>query len=400
VAEQDDGAGRPVRTLRAAVDFEPTVLVPAPPSPVPASPSPAGLPDDAPPLTGIKVVDLCRVVAAPTVTRLLTDLGAEVIKVDIDPAEARAAYDEPLFHVYLNRGKKGAVLNLKAPADRARFDALVAGADMLVTNVSASRLPAARLSPDALRERNPALVFTYLNLYGVTGPWAGYKGYAEIANCAAGVSSLTAGWATAPSGAPPVNSPPWPYTDSLAGVLGAFGSVAALYDRGRRGRTYRVNTSLAQTALLEQMPFAVDGANVDPARGRDASSPAYRIYDAADGPVFVAIAADDLPEALHRLGAASAGDLEARIASRTVHACVRALCFGRSAASPVEAPAATMAPDSCWARRGLRLERPSADFGTVVTQAPVARFTRTPAVAGDTPRIFGTGQPDGWTGTT
>jgi hypothetical protein len=147
------------------------------------------------------------------------------------------------------------------------------------------------------------------------------------------------------------------------------------------------------------MPFAVDGADVDPARGRDTSSPAYRIYDAADRPVFVAIAAGDFPEALRRLGAACASDLEAGIASLTAQACVGALCFGRSAASPVEAPAATMAPDSSWARRGLRLERPSEDFGTVVTQAPVARFARTPAVAGDTPRIFGTGQPDGWTGT-
>ena len=389
VAEQDDGTGRPVRTLRAAVDFEPA-------APVSPPPGPAG-PPGAPPLTGIKVVDLCRVVAAPTVTRLLTDLGAEVIKVDIDPAQARSAYDEPLFHVYLNRGKKGAILDLKTPAGRDRFDALVAGADMLVTNVSAGRLPGLGLSPDALRRLNPALVFAYLNLYGVTGPWADFKGYAEIANCATGVSSLTAGWATAPSGAPPVNAPPWPYTDSLAGVLSAFGAVAALYDRGRRGRTYQVNTSLAQTALLEQMPFAVDGADVDPFRGRDTSTPTYRIYDAADRPVFVAISAGDLPEALRHLGAASADDLEARIASRTAEACVRALCFGRSAASPVETPSATMAPDSFWARRGLRLERPSEDFGTVVTQAPVARFTRTPARAGDTPRIFGQSQPDGWT---
>ena len=183
----------------------------------------------------------------------------------------------------------------------------------------------------------------------------------------------------------------------MAGVLSAFGAVAALYDRGRRGHTYRVNTSLAQTALLEQMPFAVDGADVDPSRGRDVSSPTYRIYEAADRPVFVAIAAGDLPQALKRLDAAGAGDLGARIASLTAQACVRALCFGRSAASPVEAPSATMAPGSFWARRGLRLERPSEDFGTVVTQAPVARFERTPAMAGDTPRIFGKGQPDGWT---
>jgi crotonobetainyl-CoA:carnitine CoA-transferase CaiB-like acyl-CoA transferase len=388
VVEQDDGAGHPVRTLGPAVDFEPAAAISAPSGF-------SGIPG-APPLTGIKVLDLCRVVAAPTVTRLLTDLGAEVIKVDIDPAQARSAYDEPLFHVYLNRGKKGLILDLKSAADRYRFDALVAAADMLVTNVSAGRLPGAGLSADALRQLNPALVFAYLNLYGVTGPWADFKGYAEIANCATGVSSLTAGWATAPSGAPPVNSPPWPYTDSLAGVLSAFGSVAALYDRGRRGRTYQVNTSLAQTALLEQMPFAVDGADVDPFRGRDTSSPAYRIYEALDRPVFAAISDADLPEALKSLGAASADELEAQIASRTAEECVRALCFGRSAASPVDTPAATMAPDSFWARRGLRIERPSEDFGTVVTQAPVARFARTPAVAGDTPRIFGRDQPDGW----
>jgi crotonobetainyl-CoA:carnitine CoA-transferase CaiB-like acyl-CoA transferase len=388
VIEQNDDAGHPVRTLRQAVDFEPAASVSPPPGF-------AGQPGTAP-LRGMKVLDLCRVVAAPTVTRLLTDLGAEVIKVDIDPAEARSAYDEPLFHVYLNRGKKGAILNLKTTDDRQRFNALVADADMLVTNVSAGRLSATGLSDDALRQLNPALVFTYLNLYGVTGPWADFKGYAEIANCATGVSSLSAGWATAPSGAPPVNDPPWPYTDSMAGVLSAFGAVAALYDRGRGGRVYRVNTSLAQTALLEQMPFAVDGDDVDPSRGRDISSATYRIYQAADRPVFVAIADGDLPEALRRLGADSADVLEARIGSQTAEACVGALCFGRSAASLVEIPASTMAPDGFWARRGLRLERPSEDFGIVVTQAPVARFTRTPAVAGETPRIFGRGQPAGW----
>ena len=118
VTEQDDGAGHPVRTLKQAVDFGPAASVSAPPG--------FAGPPGTPPLRGMKVLDLCRVVAAPTVTRLLTDLGAEVIKVDIDPAEARSAYDEPLFHVYLNRGKKGLILNLKTPAGRKRFDALVA----------------------------------------------------------------------------------------------------------------------------------------------------------------------------------------------------------------------------------------------------------------------------------
>ncbi len=183
----------------------------------------------------------------------------------------------------------------------------------------------------------------------------------------------------------------------MAGVLAAFGAVAALYDRGRRGRTYRVNTSLAQTALLEQMPFAVDGADVDPSRGRDTSSATYRIYEAADRPVFVAIAAADLPEALRRLGATSADDLGARIAAHTAEG-LRAARSASAGPRPAwsKAPRRPWRPDSFWARRGLRLERPSEDFGTVVTQAPVARFDRTPAVAGDTPRIFGRGQPDGW----
>ncbi len=179
VIEQDDDAGHPVRTLRQAVDFAPTVLVPAPPCPAGAPAGFAGLPGT-PPLRGMRVLDLCRVVAAPTVTRLLTDLGADVIKVDVDPAEARSAYDEPLFHVYLNRGKRGVILNHKAPADRQRFDPRGAGADMLVTNVSAGRLSGTGLSDDALGRLNPALVFSYLNLYGVTGPWADFKGYAEI----------------------------------------------------------------------------------------------------------------------------------------------------------------------------------------------------------------------------
>jgi hypothetical protein len=70
---------------------------------------------------------------------------------------------------------------------------------------------------------------------------------------------------------------------------------------------------------------------------------------------------------------------------------------GRPSSSRWNMRCSRSAPGGFWARRGLRLERPSEDFGTVVTQAPVARFDRTPAVAGDTPRIFGQGQPDGWT---
>jgi crotonobetainyl-CoA:carnitine CoA-transferase CaiB-like acyl-CoA transferase len=394
VVEQTEADGRKVRTLGPAVDFQPA-------TPMARAAGFEGR-RNAPPLEGVKVLDLARVVAAPTVARLLADLGAEVIKVDADPATARAAYHEPIFHVYLNRGKKGVILNLKYPADRARFDKLTREADVVATNISAGRLPDIALRPEDLRKVNPGLIFTYLNFAGAWGPWAEYRGYAEVANAATGLSALNAGWATAPSGGPPINSPPWPYTDSMAGVLAAFGTVAALYDRGRRGNTYQVNGSLTRSALLEQMPFAVDAADIDPQRGRNISAPGYRMYDAKDKQVFVAIHPDNFDEAIKRLGGKPGEDveklLERSIAALTGAECVRLLSFDRSSAYGNEQPSTTMEPDSPWAARGLRVETASEDFGTVVTQAPVTRFSRTPLTAGPTPRIFGKDHVDGFTG--
>ena len=391
VVEQTGSDGRTVRTLARAVELVPADI----PADTPATTGVRGR-REAPPLDGVRVVDLSRVVAAPTVARLLADLGADVVKVDSDPAKARMAYDEPLFHVFLNRGKRGIILDLKHEQDRVTFDGLIGAADVVVTNISTGRLPAVGLAPDDLRRSNPGIVFAYVNMYGPEGARAELRGYAELANAATGVSALTAGWTTAPTGAPLINNPPWPYTDSMAGILSAFGVVAALFDRARRGRGWNVETSLTRAALFEQMPFAVDAADVDPGRGRDISRPTYGAYAARDRPVFVAIHPDDVTEAKARLGGDPAGSLADRIAVLSAQACVDRLCFGRSAAQALEPPGTTMAAGSPWAQRGLRLERPSEDYGVVVTQGPVSRLTRTPAVPGPTPRVFGTDEVEGW----
>jgi crotonobetainyl-CoA:carnitine CoA-transferase CaiB-like acyl-CoA transferase len=397
VVEVDDPEHGAARILGRAVEFEARALG------EPAAPPEAAV--TAPPLAGFKVLDLSRVVAAPTAARLLADLGAEVIKVDTDPDPAvrKVSNAEPTFHIYVNRGKQGAVLDLKAAPDRAKFDRLLASADGLVTNISFGRLGPAALSEADLRRINPGLVVSYLNMYGVEGPLAAFRGYAEVANAATGISSLTSGWATAPSGGPPVNMPPWPYTDSMSGILGAFGMVAALYGRTQRAATYQAVTSLTRAALLEQTPFAVDAADVDPLRGRDIARPTYRRYQAKDDEIFVALHPDDVGAALERLGGcgATAGletALAQAIGAQSAEHCAALLSFGRSSASVIMPLDHTIAPDSPWARRGLRLERPSEDFGVVITHAPVARLERTPLQAGPTPRAFGRTQPDGWSG--
>jgi crotonobetainyl-CoA:carnitine CoA-transferase CaiB-like acyl-CoA transferase len=395
VVEVDDPDLGPARILGRAVEFEPR--------PIDSSRELPPAPASAPPLAGFKMLDLSRVVAAPTAARLLADLGAEVIKVDTDPnpASRRTANAEPAFHVYVNRGKRGAVLDLKDPADRGAFESLLSSADGLVTNISFGRLAAVGLSEADVRRTNPSLVVGYLNMYGVAGPLADYRGYAEVANAATGVSSLTSGWATAPSGGPTVNQPPWPYTDSMSGILGAFGVVAAVYGRTQGAVTYQVTTSLTRAALLEQTPFAVDAATTDPFRGREVARPGYRRYEAKDDAVFVALHPDDVASALERLGAGGfAATLEAAltraIAERTAAQCAALLSFGRSSASVIQPLGRTIANDSPWARRGLRLERVSKDFGVVVTHAPVVRMMRTPLQAGATPRAFGDEKADAW----
>jgi crotonobetainyl-CoA:carnitine CoA-transferase CaiB-like acyl-CoA transferase len=393
VVTQEDPRFGSVRTAGKAVEFScGTAVAQITPSKVPAS---------APPLAGFKVLDLSRVVAGPTAARMLADLGADVIKVDADPAKARASYREPTFHVYVNRGKRGAVLDLKQKEDRAQFDTLLSTADVLVTNIVPSGLQGLGLEEQDIRSTNPGLVFAYLNTYGNVGPWSGYRGYAEVANAATGVSDLTSGWHTMPSGSQPVNSPPWPYTDSMCGILSAFGTVAALFKRGRNGHGYRVDSSLTRATLLEQMPFAVDSTDIDPFRGRDIATPFYRIYKAADGDVFVAVHADDRSRAMQRIGVTWPHDdpeplIAQALETMTADTCVERLCFGKSSAAKVQTLAYTMSADGPWARRGLRLERPSQDYGVVVTQAPVPRLSRTPFQAGPTPRAFGADRRVAW----
>ncbi len=393
VAEVADARYGAVRTLARAVEFEAR-----PGAGEPGFPSARA---DAPPLAGFRVIDLSRVVAAPTAARLLGELGAEVIKVDSDPKQRQTSVTEPLGHVHINRGKQGAILDLKSPTGRKVFEGLLAQADAMVTNVSVSRLEPLGLGEDEVGRINPGLVVGYLNMHGDKGPFAAYRGYAGIADAATGLCSLTGGWEQTQSGGLPPSNPPWPHTDYVAGILGAFATVAALYARGRTGRTYRAIASLTRTSLLEQMPYAVDAADLDPARGKDITTPTYRLYTARDGMVFVAIHPDDLGAALDHLGIARppadlVAALEAAIAVMSAEDCAAALCFANSSASAVKGVNYTMAADSPWARRGLRQERPSEDFGVVTSLGPTARFGRTPLHIGPTPRTFGTHQPTGW----
>jgi crotonobetainyl-CoA:carnitine CoA-transferase CaiB-like acyl-CoA transferase len=388
--------GADTAAVVAALD----ALAPAPS--VAARPSGDGGPG-APPLAGIRVLDLSRVVAAPTAAKLLGQLGADVIKIDEDPETARAAFRMPAMHEHLNRAKQTMVVDLKDADGAELFRRLVAEADVLVHNFTVDVEERLGIDEAAVRRDAPDLVYLYLNTYGRQGPWAGHRGFAELANITTGVTERSMGDVRPPTAASAsMDYPRWTFTDYSAGVLGAFGALVALFDRSRTGRGQLVETSLVRATALEQILYLVghDGTQGPEPRGTSTPGwgPLQRLYTTADGgSLFVGAAPDELHAVAAALGVdlgdrgpdGIGPDLEAVIGTRSAaetSAALRAAGIGVHAVTSVRE---LMAPGGVAERRGLRLEDQTEEFGSVVMPGPVVRFGRTPMRAGRVPGPFG-----------
>lgn len=134
------------------------------------------------PLEGIKVLELCRIIAGPTITRILGEYGADVLKITSPNLS-----DVPFFQVDGNMGKHAADLDLKTPQDRAVFDKLLAEADVLVDGYRPGALEKLGYGPKALaklaEERGKGYVYVNENCFGYEGEWANRPGWQQIADC-------------------------------------------------------------------------------------------------------------------------------------------------------------------------------------------------------------------------
>jgi crotonobetainyl-CoA:carnitine CoA-transferase CaiB-like acyl-CoA transferase len=200
------------------------------------------------PLAGLRVIDLTEHMAGPLCTMVLADMGAEVIKVE-RPGRGDAARRmgdgserNPYFR-YISRNKKGITLDYKSPEGREIFLRLVDGADVLVENYRPGVMPRAGLGYEALRERNPRLVYAQLSGFGYDGPYATRGGFDLIAQGMGGIMHVTG----EPDGPP--TSVGLPICDIGTGMWGVQGILAALYARERTGRGDLVECSLLETAV-------------------------------------------------------------------------------------------------------------------------------------------------------
>ena len=195
-------------------------------------------------LDGVRVVELCQVMAGPFCGQVLADMGADVIKVEPPGTgdQTRAGMGEHAFRA-VNRNKRSIALDLKDAGDVATLHRLVATADVLTENFRPG--VAARLGADyeTLRELDPRLIYASISGFGQTGPYAMRPGFDLIAQGAAGVMSVTG-----EPGGNPVKAGV-PVSDLSAGLFCAIGILSALHSRAATGEGQRIDTSLWEGAL-------------------------------------------------------------------------------------------------------------------------------------------------------
>lgn len=256
------------------------------------------------PLSGLRVLEIGHFVAAPFCTRLLGDLGADVIKIEPpggDPVRQWGAQIDghSLWWSMHGRNKRSLVLDLKQPAAREIVLSLVAQCDALVENFRPGQLEKLGLSAEALRRANPELVIARISGYGQTGPYRNRAAFGVIGEAIGGLRYLT-NHAPGTSDLPPVRVGV-SIGDSVAGLYAAFGVVAALWQRDRVGgdgmaREIDVALTESMLSMMEGMlpEYGALGCIKQPTGGGIATAAPSNAYLTRDGQ-WVLIAANSEP---------------------------------------------------------------------------------------------------------
>lgn len=247
------------------------------------------------PLDGVVVVDLTRVLSGPLATMMLGDLGARVIKVEQPGTGDETRQWGPPFvdgvstyFLSCNRNKESIALDLKSEAGKETLTRLIRHADVLAENFRTGVLDRLGFSVERLRELNPGLVVLSISGFGHDGPEGGRPGYDAIVQGEAGIMSVTGPAADQPT------KMGLSICDVLAGMNGAYGVVAALYERARTGRGKVVRTSLLASAVgahTYQGTRWTVAREVPAAIGNDHPSIApYGTFRCADGLIQIGVA--------------------------------------------------------------------------------------------------------------
>ena len=256
-----------------------------------------------PPLKGVRVLDLTRVLAGPFCSMTLSDLGAEIIKVEIpgsgDDTRAFPPYinGESSYFMSVNRGKKSVTLNLKEDSAREALHRLAAVCDVFLENYRPGVTMRLGIDYDTLKKINPRLIYCSISSFGQTGPYNQWPGYDLIVQGMGGLMGLTG-----EPGRPPVRVG-MAVTDIGAGMYGVIGILAALRARDATGAGQYIDVSMLDGSV-SWMTYAsgnyfATGENPPRLGSAHTSIVPYQGFEAGDGKhILVACGNDRLWEML------------------------------------------------------------------------------------------------------
>ena len=252
------------------------------------------------PLSGMRVLDLTRVLAGPFCSMILGDMGAEVIKIE-EPGKGDDTRSWPPFlggeatyFLAVNRNKQSLTLNLKAPEGRKILERLVKKSDVVLENFRTGTMERLGLGYAALKKINPKLVYCAISGFGESGPEASRAGYDLIVQAESGLMDIT-GF----EDGPPVKVGT-SIADLVAGMSAAHGVTLALLARTRTKKGQKVEISMldAMAALLTYQAGIYFGTGARPSRrgNKHPSIVPYEVFKAADAYLTLGVANNSLWE--------------------------------------------------------------------------------------------------------
>ncbi|MDZ5698140.1 CaiB/BaiF CoA-transferase family protein [Chelativorans sp. M5D2P16] len=257
----------------------------------------------APPLTGIRVIELARILAGPWAGQQLADLGADVIKVENPnggddtrhwgPPFVTGRDEENLSAAYFhacNRGKRSIALDFKRDEDRATLLKLIASADVLIENFKVGGLRKYGLDYESLKTVNPRLVYCSITGFGQDGPYAGRAGYDFIIQGMSGLMSITG----------PADGEPQKVgvavTDIFTGLYAVIAIQAALRHAEKTGKGQFIDMALfdAQISVLanQNLNYLVSGLSPERMGNAHPNICPYEVFEAEDGHFILAVGND------------------------------------------------------------------------------------------------------------
>ncbi len=365
----------------------------------------------APVLSGLRVLEIGHFVAAPFCTRLLADLGADVVKIEPRGGDPVRQWGEmidgrSLWWSMHGRNKRSVTVDLKSEKGRALVLRLVAECDVVVENFRPGQLARMGLGPDVLRQARPDLIVAHVSGYGQDGPDANRAAFGVIGEAIGGLRYLT-NQVPGTADLPPVRVGV-SIGDSIAGLYAAFGVMAALWQRDRTGgdgRARTIDVALTESVLsmMEGMlpEYGALGKIRQPAGGGIATAAPTNAYPTADGQwVLIAANSEPLFAKLMSLighakliGAPGYASNPERVANvdtldRLIGAWTRTLSadalIERLDASDIPNSkaytAADCAADPQYRARGMVREVPDKHFGTVLQAGMVPHIPESPGV--------------------